>query len=69
MNAGMALHKLICRLVRIVITTIKTKMKPKSSLRKSFTGFVLVELSSAFEIYDYNLDVEWQANGAQFEQP
>src|SRR5579871_908732 len=36
---GIALHKLICRLVRMVMTSMKRKMKPKSSLRKSFTEF------------------------------
>src|SRR5579859_5072068 len=32
----MALHKLTCILVRIVITTMKTKMKPKRSLSAVF---------------------------------
>jgi len=32
----MALHKLTCILVRIVITTMKTKMKPKRSLNAVF---------------------------------
>ena len=64
MKDGIALHRLICKLVRMVITTMKTKMKPKSSLRKSFTGFILAELANAFEIYDCNLDVEYQADVA-----
>jgi len=36
-NAGKALHKLTCMLVRTVITTMNTKINPNSSLRKNFT--------------------------------
>src|SRR5271154_2622137 len=40
-KAGKVLHKLCCKLVRMVITTMNTKMNPKSSLRKSFTVALL----------------------------
>src|SRR5271156_2082866 len=36
-NAGRASHKLCCKLVRIVITNINTKIKPNSTFRNSFT--------------------------------
>ena len=45
-NAGNALHKLTCMLVRVVITTMNTKINPNSSLRKSFTLVSLFPLDS-----------------------
>ena len=36
-NDGSALHKLCCRLVRMVITTMNAKINPNSAFRKSFT--------------------------------
>jgi hypothetical protein len=53
----------------MVNTTMKTKMKPKSTLSKSFTRFVLAEFATAFEIYDCNLDVERRADVAPFDWP
>ncbi len=37
-NAGIALHRLTCKLVWIVMTTIKTKMNPKRILSAVFTS-------------------------------
>src|SRR5580704_13809563 len=47
-NDGSALHRLTCKLVRTVITTMNRNMKPNSNFRKSFIVLPFDELRRQF---------------------